>query len=103
MPLQDLLHQALNVFYPSYVDIEDVSAAHKGHRGLGKDLRATGTHFNITLVSDVFENQSRLSRHRNVYNVLRNSLGEESFLNIHALSLTLLTPCEFQEKRKSSR
>ena len=46
-----------------------------------------GTHFAAVVVSDEFEGQSTLARHRMVYGALGERMGTE----IHALSLKTLT------------
>ncbi|MDJ0654794.1 MAG: BolA/IbaG family iron-sulfur metabolism protein [Xanthomonadales bacterium] len=49
-----------------------------------------GVHFEATVVSRQFEGLNRLKRHRLVYGALGDRMGGE----IHALSLTTLTPEE---------
>ena len=49
-----------------------------------------GVHFEATVVSSQFEGLNRLKRHRLVYGALGERMGGE----IHALSLTTLTPDE---------
>ncbi len=49
-----------------------------------------GTHFEALIVSDAFEGQRTLARHRVVYATLGERVGQE----IHALSLRTLTPAE---------
>lgn len=50
------------------------------------------THFKIILVSPDFQNQTLVNRHRKIHENLKNAL----FQNIHALSLKLYTPEEWQ-------
>ena len=49
-----------------------------------------GVHFEAVVVSDDFEGQGTLQRHRMVYATLGSAMGNE----IHALGLTTLTPQE---------
>jgi acid stress-induced BolA-like protein IbaG/YrbA len=49
-----------------------------------------GVHFEAIVVSDQFEGQGTLQRHRMVYATLGSMMGQE----IHALGLTTLTPGE---------
>ena len=72
---------------PARLDIEDESHRHAGHAG----ARAEGeSHFRVTIVAAAFAGQSRVARQRLVYGLL----AEELRTDIHALSLTTLTPEE---------
>ena len=51
------------------------------------------THWNVTLVSEAFEGQSLVARHRMVYDCLARELEE----GIHALALTTLAPSEWEK------
>lgn len=74
-------------FSPTELSVEDESARHAGHAG----SRPGGeTHFNVRIVAEVFEGVSRVERQRRVYA----ALSDELKTNIHALSLTTLTPAE---------
>jgi BolA protein len=66
--------------------IEDDSALHAGHAGAASG----GGHYRLRLVSSRFEGQSRISRHRLVYDALQEMMQ----LEIHALAITALTPAE---------
>lgn len=52
------------------------------------------THFNITLVSDQFQDKTRLVRHR----IINELLAEQLQNQVHALSLHLFTADEWFEK-----
>jgi BolA family transcriptional regulator, general stress-responsive regulator len=72
---------------PARLDIVDESHRHAGHAG----ARAEGeSHFNVTIAAAAFAGQSRVARQRLVYGLL----AEELRTDIHALSLTTLTPEE---------
>ena len=86
MSTADLIHQRLAVLEPESVVLEDESAQHKGHAGAASG----GGHFRLTLVSPKFCNLSTLARHRLVYE----AMGELMQREIHALSITALTPEE---------
>ena len=75
------LQQALA---PTRLEIEDDSASHAGHVG----ARDGGGHFNITIASAAFIDQSPLQRHRLVHDALRDLLKTD----IHALSIKALLP-----------
>ncbi len=72
---------------PTRLDIIDESHRHAGHAG----ARPEGeSHFHVAVVSAAFAGQSRVARQRLVYGLL----AEELRSDIHALSLTTLTPEE---------
>ncbi len=68
------------------VEVVDESAKHAGHAGAASG----GGHFVARIVSGRFEGKSRLERQRLVYAALGDAMGSE----IHALSMTTLTPEE---------
>ena len=49
-----------------------------------------GSHFEAVVISEQFDGQRTLTRHRAVYDALGSRVGRE----IHALSLRTLTPAE---------
>lgn len=77
---------------PERLEIEDDSARHAGHHHEGgMDGRPGGeSHFNVTVVSAVFEGQGRVQRQRSVNALLRAELAGP----VHALSIRALTPAE---------
>lgn len=77
------LQQALA---PIRVQVEDESAAHRGHPGAA----GGGGHFRLLVVSDAFEGKAPLARHRMVYALLKDALRGD----IHALAITARTPAE---------
>ncbi|CAN6463379.1 unnamed protein product [Victoria cruziana] len=74
------------------LDIEDVSYKHAGHAAVKSD--ATETHFNVKIVSQKFEGQSLVKRHRMVYDLLAAELQS----GLHALSIVAKTPHEVAER-----
>jgi BolA protein len=72
---------------PTRSDIVDDSHRHAGHSG----ARPEGeTHFTVTVVSDAFAGLGRVARQRIVYQILAEELAGQ----VHALSLSTLTPAE---------
>lgn len=71
---------------PLECQIEDESALHAGHAGAASG----GGHYRLRLVSSRFEGQSRIARHRLVYDALQEMMQRE----IHALAIIALTPAE---------
>lgn len=86
MNTADLIHQRLASLQPENVVLEDESAQHAGHAGAASG----GGHFRLTLVSPQFRTLTTLARHRLVYA----AMGELMQREIHALSITALTPEE---------
>jgi BolA family transcriptional regulator, general stress-responsive regulator len=86
MSTADLIRQRLAALEPETFTLEDESAQHKGHAGAASG----GGHFRLTVVSPRFRNLSTLARHRLVYE----TMGELMQREIHALSITALTPEE---------
>lgn len=77
------LRQALHT---DQVELIDESHLHAGHAG-ARDGRG---HFRVRIVSEDFAGLRTLQRHQLVYR----SLGELMQTDIHALSITALTPDE---------
>lgn len=74
-------------FLPSRLKIEDESHKHRGHAGHRPGVE---THFNVVIVSGVFEGVTRVARHRMVTAALAQEIGNP----VHALALKVLTPDE---------
>jgi BolA family transcriptional regulator, general stress-responsive regulator len=75
----------LAVLEPGLIEIEDESGLHVGHAGAKE-----GGHYRLTVVSARFSGQSRVARHRTVYQ----ALGPLMQNGIHALALQTLAPDE---------
>ncbi len=74
-------------FAPLRLEVVDDSERHRGHSG----YREGGeSHFQLTIVSDVFSGKRRVERHRLVNSVL----AEELAGPVHALAITTLAPEE---------
>jgi len=70
---------------PVELELVDDSAAHAGHAGA-----RSGAHFNLRIVSALFEGKPRIARHRLVYDALRPWMAE----GVHALAIDARTPDE---------
>ncbi|MDX6750526.1 BolA family protein [Geminicoccaceae bacterium 1502E] len=82
--LEQRLREALA---PEALEIEDQSALHAGHAG----ARPEGeSHFRVVVVARRFDGQSRVARQRMVFE----AAGDLLRTDIHALSITALTPGE---------
>jgi len=83
------MRQQLARLAPQHLEINDHSAAHVGHAQAGH-----GGHYQLLIVATVFQQQTRLIRHRLIYHTLAEILQHE----IHALSIQAYTPEEFQQQ-----
>lgn len=84
--IEELVSQELT---PEYLKVEDESANHHVPEG-------AQTHFKLTVVSPRFTDLSRISRHR----LLNQMLKKEFELGMHALSMHLFTPKEWEDRNK---
>ena len=73
---------------PILLEIKDDSARHAGHSG--HDPRGE-THFIVKIVSEKFENQAKVARHRMVYQLLADELAER----VHALNIEAISHTEY--------
>lgn len=71
-----------------------VSEAIPGARVEALDLQG-GDHYELTVVSERFDNASLVARHRMIYA----ALGEAMRGDIHALTIRALTPAELERER----
>ena len=71
---------------PVSIELIDESALHAGHEG----AKSGGGHYRLRLVSGQFKGLASIARHRLVYAALADLMKRD----IHALSLTLLSPQE---------
>jgi BolA protein len=81
--IEGLLNAA---FSPSEILVKDQSHLHAGHAG-AKEGKG---HFDVRLVSAKFEGQSRINRHRMVYD----ALGSYMQSDIHALRINAISPAD---------
>ena len=72
-----------------HLEVVDESHLHAGHEG----ARSGGGHFRATIVSSCFEGLSKLEAQRLVYKVHSEEMAGE----IHALSMTTLTPGQWDQ------
>lgn len=75
------------------VVVEVVDESHRHSSGKGAE-----SHFNVTVVSDRFDGQNRVKRHRQIHALLDDQMAG----GLHALTLTLLTPAEYEAKSGQS-
>ena len=84
-------HRLTAALAPSRLDLIDELALHAGHAG----ARAEGeSHFRLLIVTAMFTGKSRLERQRMVFAALADLMRTD----VHALSITALTPEEADER-----
>ena len=71
---------------PVQLELGDESALHAGHPGAASG----GGHYRVKVVSAHFEGRNLVTRHRLVYDCVRDMMHTE----IHALAITALAPSE---------
>ena len=81
------IEKALNEqFNPSYLEVLNESFMHRVPEN-------AETHFKVVMVSSIFENTPTVQRHKKVYSVMQSEMAA----GLHALSLHLYTPTEWQK------
>jgi BolA protein len=82
------IEQSLSeAFRPGHLLVIDESHQHSVPKG-------AESHFNVTVVTELFGGESRVARHRRIHDLLAGELAA----GLHALTLTLLTPDEFEAR-----
>jgi BolA protein len=74
-------------FSPQRLEVIDDSARHAGHAGASEGGES---HFNVVIVSQLFEGASRVQRQRSIYAALAQELAGP----VHALSIKAMAPRE---------
>ena len=69
---------------PTLLEVLDESAAHAGHGGANAE--GFGTHFRIRIASPQFAGQSRVARHRLVYDAMQSFIDQ----GLHALAIEII-------------
>lgn len=75
-----------SVLQPSALEVIDESALHSGHVGVNES--GFGSHFRVRITSHLFTGKSPVSRHRLVYDALRDFLDQ----GLHALAIEAKVP-----------
>jgi BolA family transcriptional regulator, general stress-responsive regulator len=84
MPIAEQLRAKLmQAFQPSFLELQDQSAAHQGHAG--HDGRGE-SHFKLTIQAEAFAGLSRVAAHRLIMGVLAAELASR----VHALQIVIL-------------
>ena len=59
------------------------------------DLRDSGDHFSIVVISDEFDSVSLVNRHRMIYSIFKDEITKE----IHAMQIQTYTYKEWRDKK----
>ena len=86
MNTMERIEQKLSVLTPDSVELIDDSEQHSGHEG----AKSGGGHFQLIIVSPLFDGKSTQARHRMVHAALGEMLERE----IHAVTIKAYTPDE---------
>lgn len=88
MSVQATIHDKLvEALQPAHLDVINESHSHSVPRN-------SETHFKVVAVADAFDSVSRIQRHRQINALLEHELKH----GVHALSLQLYTPAEWQAR-----
>ncbi len=91
MTVQQTIERKLRAaLRPSVAEVLNESHRHGGP--------ATESHFNITVVSEEFQQMALLRRHQTVYKLLQQELGS----GVHALALHLYAPLEWTDRQQTT-
>lgn len=82
---------------PSVLEIVDESWQHAGHSGNPSGDASAETHFNVEIVSEMFEGLNQVKRQRKVYQLLEEEFNEKG---LHALQMKTKTPEEYELSAK---
>ncbi len=83
IPLADRMAEHLRQqLQPTLLEVLDESWEHAGHAGANDT--GFGTHFRVRIASPRFEGQSRVARHRLVYDALQQFIDRDG---VHAIAI----------------
>ena len=78
--------------HPTQLNIEDDSHKHATHNE--NPSKSTISHLRITVISTIFNDKTKIARHKVMYKLLKQEFEE----GLHALQLTCLTPEEWKNQ-----
>ena len=82
---EDIEHVLREALAPQYLEVQDDSHLHAGHAGARE-----GRHFSVVITAEAFRGQSRLRRHRLVYDAVASLMAQ----GIHAIAIDARVPDE---------
>ena len=78
----------LKNYEPEFLSVLDVSEQHRGHQNFKEDVES---HFEIVIVSKIFDNKNKINRHRMVNEILKDDYSKD----LHSVTIKALTLEEF--------
>ena len=84
MSMRQSIEKKIKTLSPDFLEVIDESYMHNVPEG-------AESHFKVTVVSQQFNNLSKVARHREIYGLL----AEELAATVHALALHLYSPKEW--------
>ncbi|WVN87284.1 uncharacterized protein L203_102462 [Cryptococcus depauperatus CBS 7841] len=101
-PVETIIQQkVMEEFQPLLLRVYNDSHKHSHHTAMRAQGGGNGeTHFAIHLVSGAFKGKTQIARHRLVNTLLKEEFNQRG---LHALSLKLQTPEEWQKKGEDMR
>ncbi|KAF3318386.1 hypothetical protein TWF173_007798 [Orbilia oligospora] len=95
-PMEDIIRRKITeMLNPIALQIYNDSHKHAHHAPM-QGVTSKETHFRLEIVSEAFEKQTQMARHRSIYALLKDEMNEEG--GIHALQLKTRTPKEAGEQ-----
>ncbi|KAK6521044.1 hypothetical protein TWF506_001277 [Arthrobotrys conoides] len=95
-PMEDIIRRKITeTLNPIALQIYNDSHKHAHHAPM-QGVTSKETHFRLEIVSEAFEKQTQMVRHRSIYALLKDEMSEEG--GIHALQLKTRTPKEAGEQ-----
>ncbi len=88
--MEKIIKNKLVALSPIKLELINESHKHAGHAGWNN---SGNTHFNLLIVSDAFINQTKIQRHKMIYQLLAEELKDQ----VHALSIRAFTKDEWKE------
>jgi BolA protein len=93
MKRDERILQAMKALAPVKLELRNDSQKHASHIEKMDDVEYTGeTHYKLTIVSPMFEGQSRIDRQRMIMDLLKNEFNS----GLHALEIKAKAPSEAQ-------
>lgn len=84
--VREIESRLASAFEPAELLVKDQSHLHEGHAG----ARDGKGHFEVLIVASAFEDQSRIQRHRLVFD----AIGDYMNTDVHALRIRAFAPGE---------
>tara|TARA_B100000767_G_C19614777_1_gene471408 strand:- start:62 stop:343 length:282 start_codon:yes stop_codon:yes gene_type:complete len=79
-----------NVFQPYFFSVKDVSEQHRGHQSFKENVES---HFELIIVSQKFDDKSKILRHR----MINEGLQKEFLSDLHSVSIKAHTIGEYKK------